>query len=394
MELDNTIFSNPLMFIDCKSCFVTYHDKCIQKLKLGELITEDHLRCPNCFSATDYEHSEYFIRQEDLNNFIKEIDNGKIFILCSICETPKEICPGEIVDQKYKLICSDCTPISIKSCPNCSVPTINIQEKGCIKCENCTKTWCWICQVSISKLDVGKHSNNHHFSQMDKIYEEYLTNCKYAYVDKIPPRFLTKELVDVMIKRRPVNELSFIKKKTPEICKKFLDIDPNGLRFITHEQTEEMCMEVVKRDGLCLRFVIKKTFALNLAAVKQDGRAIQYVRRQIPILCEEAIKSSRYAIKYIDRPSVELCMKSIEYNYTSLANIEKQTDELCWFALLIDPKAIAFVKNQKEEMCISVLRKEWRLLRVIKNQTRKVCLAAIKNNPDAAQYVWDKRLIR
>ena len=44
-----------------------------------------------------------------------------------------------------------------------------------------------------------------------------------------------------------------------------------------NEQTEAICLEAVKQDGLALYYVNNQTEAICLEAVKQDGEALQDV---------------------------------------------------------------------------------------------------------------------
>jgi hypothetical protein len=43
------------------------------------------------------------------------------------------------------------------------------------------------------------------------------------------------------------------------------------------EQTPEICLEAVKRDGSTLRYVKEQTPEICLEAVKEEGNALQFV---------------------------------------------------------------------------------------------------------------------
>lgn len=60
------------------------------------------------------------------------------------------------------------------------------------------------------------------------------------------------------------------------IEKKKNKINPFNLLFI-YNQTEEECLKRVKIDGRALKYVIKQTPKIVLAAVKQNPEAKEYI---------------------------------------------------------------------------------------------------------------------
>ena len=48
------------------------------------------------------------------------------------------------------------------------------------------------------------------------------------------------------------------------------------------EQTPELCLEAVKRDGWALKFVKEQTDEICLAAVKEDAWALEFVKNKTP----------------------------------------------------------------------------------------------------------------
>jgi hypothetical protein len=57
------------------------------------------------------------------------------------------------------------------------------------------------------------------------------------------------------------------------------------------DQTEKICLEEVRRNGLALRFVEKQTPEICLAAVKQNGFALNYVKERTPEIVIEAYRN-------------------------------------------------------------------------------------------------------
>ena len=65
------------------------------------------------------------------------------------------------------------------------------------------------------------------------------------------------------------------------------------------EQTREMCLIAVRKDGRELEYVIEQSEEICLEAVKENCRALEYVKEQTEEICIEAVMSSPYALRYV-----------------------------------------------------------------------------------------------
>ena len=63
----------------------------------------------------------------------------------------------------------------------------------------------------------------------------------------------------------------------------------NYLQYVENQSTE-LCLEVVKQNGLALKYVKEQTEEICLAAVKQNGMALQYVREKTSKIQEAALQ--------------------------------------------------------------------------------------------------------
>ena len=54
--------------------------------------------------------------------------------------------------------------------------------------------------------------------------------------------------------------------------------------------TDPRNLEMVKKDGMQLKFVKNPTPEIRLAAVKQNGCALKYVKDQTPEICLAAVQ--------------------------------------------------------------------------------------------------------
>lgn len=65
------------------------------------------------------------------------------------------------------------------------------------------------------------------------------------------------------------------------------------------KQTEEFCLEMVRRDGLNLKYVRNQTDDICIAAVKQNYRALEYMKiLSFDAYFEVTKKNSTFAHKY------------------------------------------------------------------------------------------------
>jgi hypothetical protein len=78
------------------------------------------------------------------------------------------------------------------------------------------------------------------------------------------------------------------------------------------EQTEEMCLCVVKKDGFLLQYVKEQTEEICMEAVKQNGDSLQFVKTQTEAICFEAVKQNLEAIQYLQEQT-EICLDNIKY---------------------------------------------------------------------------------
>jgi hypothetical protein len=78
------------------------------------------------------------------------------------------------------------------------------------------------------------------------------------------------------IVQKNILKLRFVKTQTLEICSAAVKKDGDNLEF-SKFQTEKMCLDSVRSCGLNLKFVKNKTMKICYAAIKQNARAIKYI---------------------------------------------------------------------------------------------------------------------
>ena len=130
--------------------------------------------------------------------------------------------------------------------------------------------------------------------------------------------------------------MALSKKKEQEYIEKVKQ-DGFYLKRILKNQTREICLAAVRRNGMALQFVKEQTEEICLEAVKQKGSALKYVKNQTPEICLEAVKSNGRALEYTEEQTEELMLISLfgHYRFYEPYEIgcldkkyENQTDEI------------------------------------------------------------------
>jgi hypothetical protein len=96
-------------------------------------------------------------------------------------------------------------------------------------------------------------------------------------------------------------------------------------------QTEDICMDAVKRGGLALRYVTNQTEAICIKAVKQNGYALLYVKNQTEAICMESVKQKGHALEYVHDQTDAICLEALKssrvsdwyYSFENVYNIIK-----------------------------------------------------------------------
>jgi hypothetical protein len=104
--------------------------------------------------------------------------------------------------------------------------------------------------------------------------------------------------------------LQYVKNQTPDICLYALKRDGLVLEFVTIEQTIDMCLVAVVNNPFALEFVKNKTTEICLTAVCINGLAIRFLteQEQTPEICMAAVKSTGSAIHFVINQTRELCL--------------------------------------------------------------------------------------
>jgi hypothetical protein len=186
--------------------------------------------------------------------------------------------------------------------------------------------------------------------------------------------------------------------------------NPLSLATMGTSQTEELCKEAVKRQGVALKYVNKQTLEICTIAVKNNGYALKFVNDDMmnKTLCLLAVRNAVKAWEYVPKNF----KRYVRYNYKSnidtaieipeiidkeslekdpwlLEHLVNQTDELCLIAINRDPYVMQYVKNKTENVCMCAVKLNGLTLQHIPKDmmTDDICKAAINNTGHAIKYI-------
>ncbi|MEK7071147.1 MAG: DUF4116 domain-containing protein [Patescibacteria group bacterium] len=98
--------------------------------------------------------------------------------------------------------------------------------------------------------------------------------------------------------------LSYIRNKTPELCRLAVAENPSALQFVPEELiTTELCRLAVENCGTALHLVPKSMITPELCrlAVDNYGNSLEYVPEKFRTseVCGTAVRKSKWAIKFV-----------------------------------------------------------------------------------------------
>ena len=117
-----------------------------------------------------------------------------------------------------------------------------------------------------------------------------------------------------------------------------------------------------------------------MTAVKQNWNALEFIKDQTNEICLEAIKKDPWALQLVKDQTNEICLEAVRKDGWALKYVKDQTNEICLEAVKPRSSILAFVKNQTEEMCIEAVKQHGNNLHVVKKQTDNICKEALNNN--------------
>lgn len=165
--------------------------------------------------------------------------------------------------------------------------------------------------------------------------------------------------------------------------------------------------EVVKKNGMALRYMFYQTDQARIDAVTQCGYALQFCTVETAKLCEIAVQQNGYALEYVTKNQYSkeeyqnICMKAVMQNGDVLQYVDPKYVtsyyDICLAAMsnygfgLYYVCASYFSRDEYEKICETACRQNGYALEYVRcEQTQNMCLNAVRQNGLALILVKDK----
>ena len=346
LESDNLI--NP-----CE-CSIQVHQECIEKwyknVDYGKILNRGNLCCPYCKRPSKCDQNVFFNDDNEICEVLKIMDKNPnwLHIICPSCYDVKKIVEescGAQYNNNHSIVCDDCTEKSYKECPECNVMIDKVGGCAHVECDVCNTHFCWICLEIYDPDEIYDHIDKNHRNVTDynSSYAHYyeMVESRLISIRDIPERFLTEDMIKLLIEIDPVSKVYFM------------------------EQTEEECIQ----------------------AIKSTPRAIFYLKNPTREMYEIAVKCEWGIILCAPRQDHELCLALVKMNGNLLRYITDKTEDICLVALETNAQALQYIENQTEELCLLAVKRDGMALEFVHRQSAKICTTAVAQNKKAVKFV-------
>lgn len=168
-------------------------------------------------------------------------------------------------------------------------------------------------------------------------------------------------IIDNQLKQPYLNKEDYIKKSVSK--------NPFELFYLDEEeQTEDVCVEAVKRNSHLLACVFHQTPKICLAAIDNDPLSIEFVEDQTEDLCLHAIHKNIEAFKYINNPTEEMCREAVGIDPHMIKFINHPSKYVRMEAITLNPMTLEYIDNPTIDECLLAAKNSKFIIKIIKNQ--------------------------
>lgn len=195
--------------------------------------------------------------------------------------------------------------------------------------------------------------------------KEHQTELLFAFqvdngaIQKMNPKDQTEEFCIDSVRKNPDN-LKYVKDQTRTVCYEAIKKKPDTLQYVWN-QTDDICLLAVMTDGLTLRYVLNQTDEICLAAVKQNPEAIMFVWKQTYAIKDACLRRNGMMLRYITFPTDYFIELAVKQNPDAIVFVEDPSDTLVDYALEKNPRLIDVVEQTDDrrdkvlELCPSCI---------------------------------------
>jgi hypothetical protein len=207
-----------------------------------------------------------------------------------------------------------------------------------------------------------------------------------ANVIKLQRKYKT----DCIILSNPVGLFEFMEMHNLEDdVIKYYKNDKTWLTYV-RDQTIDMCMMAVLKNGLLLEYVHNQLSTICLSAVRQNGNALQFVKNQTEEICKIAIKNTSSALQFVKNQTEEICLIAVTKNGNSLEYVQVQTEQICLCAVRNKGIALKYVIAQTPDICLEAIKENYCALGYVKDLTYDIYEIAMRKNIHVFEIIENK----
>lgn len=177
----------------------------------------------------------------------------------------------------------------------------------------------------------------------------------------------------IAVKQNP-RALEFAKIQNEKICLEAVSNDASTLQFV-HEQTEKICRTALKNNTLAIQYIepkfqtndicldVIREFSFLIKSIKNPTYEMYMIAFEKGIDVKlsrekslELVKHNGLILKYIEDQDDEICIAAIRQNINALQYVKNQTIKICTYAFYEDRDAYILINNPVKKFIFEQLR--------------------------------------
>lgn len=213
-------------------------------------------------------------------------------------------------------------------------------------------------------------------------FEEFEWKVEDVSKNGLLLRFIPMERQTEMICKAAIKQnlfaLQYVKKDAEQHCFETIINNPEAINCVSFPKTQDFLWRIVQACPIVFSFIMKgdQTLDMCIFVLKYDGLLLQYVS---PLLLTE-----------------ELCKIAVENNCCSFQYVpqEFQSNEMCFMVLKQNGLLIKYIEFPTEDMCQIAVKQNVLAFYKIANPSEivKQMVPSFANNPDIQTGYYDEKL--
>lgn len=175
--------------------------------------------------------------------------------------------------------------------------------------------------------------------------------------------------------------------QTLNVCRKAIQIDPNGLRYILN-QTKELIFEAIQKDYRTIKYIAPafRHEAFYLELIEINPKIVTRLESPTKKMWELAVQKDLSLFKYFQEVDEEVTLAAIKMYPDYIYYVTNPTDEMQLIAVRHNGNLLNKITNPSLEIQLEAIRSNGQAIEFVKNPTREMMEVAVNNNPFA---IWD-----